>query len=370
MKEVTIVFPHNRGGGTTNASLSHLIALTKCGWNVNSLIVFGANGVNLSKGVILLNSYFSYLNPVKLISAFISFRKEAKECVVAMHFDAIIFCLFMKKLSLSNSSFYAYFHTNLPTYYSSLRGIKKFLFKKLLLSLSEFNGIIFLTEDQIDWFKKEFPSLSQLECTCIKNPYVEKEFKSVPFSGRTGFIYLGRLSKEKNVGFIIRAFRHYCELGGREVLFIYGAGSEIDSLRKLACDLQVENRVHFCGFVDDPVTVMSRARLLIMASKVEGFPLVILEALNAQLNIITSNCSPAPYELFGVTNRSEEYFGEHISIMDVPNESSCAEKYAREMIRLGKKDGISTCNVHPILAMYSPERICKTWDVFFKKSEL
>jgi glycosyltransferase involved in cell wall biosynthesis len=60
---------------------------------------------------------------------------------------------------------------------------------------------------------------------------------------------------------------------------IFGAGEDEESLRRLAGDLHVEERVCFHGPTDDPRRVIRNASMLVLPSRAEGMPNVVLEAM-------------------------------------------------------------------------------------------
>jgi glycosyltransferase involved in cell wall biosynthesis len=98
-------------------------------------------------------------------------------------------------------------------------------------------------------------------------------------------IYTGRVAYEKNIDFIIKAFRLVVSKYPEVYLLIVGGGPAIKSLQKLAFRLDLLGNVIFVGEV--PYTQMKRyyhfADFFMTASKTEVHPLVILEAFAAGL---------------------------------------------------------------------------------------
>ncbi len=100
------------------------------------------------------------------------------------------------------------------------------------------------------------------------------------------FMYLGRLSPEKNVDAIISAFAALPKEGS-ERLLIAGAGEERDNLEKLAA--QTGRDVVFLGAVSNPYPLIKEAKALVLASDFEGMPTVLLEARALGTPIVTSS---------------------------------------------------------------------------------
>lgn len=101
-------------------------------------------------------------------------------------------------------------------------------------------------------------------------------------------LYTGRVAKEKNIDFIIKAFKLAVVKYPEAYLMIVGGGPAIESLRRLSIKLGLLGQVIFTDMV--PYTQMKRfynfGDLFITASKTEVHPLVLLEAMAAGLPII------------------------------------------------------------------------------------
>jgi glycosyltransferase involved in cell wall biosynthesis len=110
------------------------------------------------------------------------------------------------------------------------------------------------------------------------------------------FIYVGRLSREKNVGNLIRAFAALAaELPGWG-LVIVGAGPEQRALEALVPE-QLESRIHFAGGKDwkEVPEYFAVADALVLPSFSEPWGLVVNEALLCGLPVLVSDrCGCVP----------------------------------------------------------------------------
>jgi glycosyltransferase involved in cell wall biosynthesis len=88
-------------------------------------------------------------------------------------------------------------------------------------------------------------------------------------------IVVGALSQEKDVANAILALT--C-LPVPWQLLIVGSGPEEGSLRRLAGGQGVTDRVRFLGQVEDPTSAMTAAEVLLLPSRTEGLPSVVIEA--------------------------------------------------------------------------------------------
>lgn len=114
---------------------------------------------------------------------------------------------------------------------------------------------------------------------------------SVPF-----LVAAGRLARQKDFATLLKAFA----LVRRETpcrLVILGQGPLREELEGLAQQLGIENAVLFAGFVLNPFPWISRARVLVSASRWEGFNNVLLQALACGTAVVATDCPHGACEL-------------------------------------------------------------------------
>jgi GalNAc-alpha-(1->4)-GalNAc-alpha-(1->3)-diNAcBac-PP-undecaprenol alpha-1,4-N-acetyl-D-galactosaminyltransferase len=127
----------------------------------------------------------------------------------------------------------------------------------------------------------------------IKNPIEIINTKS--FDKKNVILTVGTLNKNKNQALILKSFS---QLNAPDwELHICGDGGEIDNLKRLAVDLNVENKVKFFGVVSNVEDYFSYASVFAFSSLSEGFPNVILEAMNNNCACISTDCPTGPSEL-------------------------------------------------------------------------
>ncbi len=127
-----------------------------------------------------------------------------------------------------------------------------------------------------------------------------KEIKSgdVVFPLSLGTV--SRLSPEKNVDLIIRAFTQLRSELPLSNLKITGVGPLERKLKNLCVELGVENQVEFLGSSREIPEFINKLDVFILASSFEGFGMVLLEAMAVGKRIVASRNS-AIEELLGGT---------------------------------------------------------------------
>jgi len=95
---------------------------------------------------------------------------------------------------------------------------------------------------------------------------------------------VGNLYPVKDHATLLRALP---SLPGVQVA-IAGRGEEEPNLRRLAAELDVEDRVHLLGLRDDVDRLLAAADLFVQPSRSEGLPLAVLEAMGAGLPVVAT----------------------------------------------------------------------------------
>lgn len=103
---------------------------------------------------------------------------------------------------------------------------------------------------------------------------------------------MGRLSNQKNFSLLLNSF---ARVGDAEShLLIMGDGEERESFKELSRTLQIDEKVTFAGFVENPYPILAQAKVFVLSSKWEGFCNVVIEALACGVPIVSTDCPGGP----------------------------------------------------------------------------
>jgi glycosyltransferase involved in cell wall biosynthesis len=135
----------------------------------------------------------------------------------------------------------------------------------------------------------------------IHDPAIEDaDLRDVVRIGRPDarrFLAVGRLSSQKNVPLLLRAFAKIARPDDR--LTILGEGPDRGAIEKLARTLGIADQIELPGFVSDTRAWFADSDAFVLSSDYEGVPAVIIEALAAGLPIVATDCSVSMAELLG-----------------------------------------------------------------------
>ena len=110
-----------------------------------------------------------------------------------------------------------------------------------------------------------------------------------PFSERFDVIYVGRLISHKNVGVLLKAISEVKEEIPDVKCGIIGDGPEMNKLKVLSRELELNDNVKFFSFIESDEEVYARmkaSKVFVLPSTREGFPNTILEANSCGLPAI------------------------------------------------------------------------------------
>lgn len=113
---------------------------------------------------------------------------------------------------------------------------------------------------------------------------------------RPTIITIGRLVPQKDQACLLRAFALVATRVDAD-LVIVGTGPELATLRQLARQYAIEDRVHFAGHQSNPYPLLARADLFVLSSRFEGMPNVLIEALACGLPVVSTDCPSGPREI-------------------------------------------------------------------------
>jgi glycosyltransferase involved in cell wall biosynthesis len=105
---------------------------------------------------------------------------------------------------------------------------------------------------------------------------------------------VGRLNEVKCQDLLLRAFARVKKVWSAIQLLVVGDGPMRDNLRGLAIHLGIAEAVHFAGYQPQPERYLGVMNVFALTSRMEGLPLVILEAWAAGLPVVASSVGGLP----------------------------------------------------------------------------
>jgi len=106
--------------------------------------------------------------------------------------------------------------------------------------------------------------------------------------------YVGRLSKEKGIKYLINAGKILKERIKYFKILIIGSGPERENLETISLKLGLKENITFTGFLSDVEQWIQTLDVLVLPSLTEGTPLALLEAMSCAIPVVATNVGGVP----------------------------------------------------------------------------
>lgn len=297
MAKIAIVIPSISGGGSEKSLLGLLQHIPP----TTNVIVYHLHGSLNNHSHSHLNAQFRRINAASLRSAkalitlLLDLKREQPSSILAWSRGpamvlGMLSILFPKSLLTFSCRDYHEIGTTISD-------------KLYLMCLRRFDIIIANSTENLEYLEQ------RLKDTTIRFLYLRNiiQIKTEPelppkSTGVKTLCLVGRLEHQKGFDVFINALISL-EVKNPIVVKIYGQGTQEGNLKMQLQKLDNDRvTVMWMGFVGNMIDEIAKADLLIMPSRHEGFPNVLLEAFAARTPVLAANCKTGPREIIGNMN--------------------------------------------------------------------
>lgn len=117
----------------------------------------------------------------------------------------------------------------------------------------------------------------------------EEPLSDPQYTGELKFLTVGRASEEKGYDIAVQITAELKKRGLCFKWFIIGDGRDLNKLRTMAKEYQVEQEIIFLGMRENPAPYVKSCDLYLQPSRHKGYPITIVEARSLQKVIIASD---------------------------------------------------------------------------------
>lgn len=220
------------------------------------------------------------------------------------------------------------------------------------------NYYVVLTKKDLENFKGNFKILSPI--TFIYNPILNNYGENMYDSHSNIIISAGNLRDIKNFLVIPEVASKILERNNNWKWEIYGEkkGDYYKKLKRKIKYYKVDKHVKLCGKTSDMDSVYKKSSIFVLTSKMEGLPMVLLEAKANKLPIVSFDIETGPREI--VTNNFNGYLVENNNIYEM------TEKIHDLLIDREKRIYMSG-NSHYDIDKFNIKKIVNEWENIFDK---
>lgn len=234
------------------------------------------------------------------------------------------------------------FFRHLTALYGTLKD--KFYYPK-------YDKVVTLTE----WDKKDnWAEASNV--SVMPNPVSFKSNQSSPLAAKR-IISIGRLTAQKQFHSLLRSFSIVHQQHPEWTLEIVGDGELRNSIEKQITAMRLDNCVVLAGRSSEVDKYLLSSSIFALSSAFEGFGMVILEAMECGLPVVSYDCNYGPSDI--IEDGKDGY------LVPVNDEAALADKICAliENVQLRTEMGR---NAKAKARQYYPEALAQRWMSLFK----
>ena len=303
------------------------------------------NNTNLLLKKKKLLTYIYYKKSNKKIKELQKYIDDNKfDCIVGVGAIHTMILSLLKKNN--NEKFIGWQHSTTERYFR-LKG--QFLWHQDCIfndALKNLDDYVVLT----DFDKTKIKEYFNFDAIKISNPLSLECSMNINKNREKIILAVGRYNKVKGYDMLIRAFEIFSKTNQDYILRIVGDGPERNNLQELATKLNLQEKIQLSGMSNNVIDEYMKADFFALSSLVEGFPMVLLEAMECGLPIVTFDL-PCVHEIL---NDQCGYIVEYMNI----------EALADAMLKLAsiqdKKNIRNAC--HEQANKFKVENIIKEWE--------
>lgn len=352
MRKVKLLFvlPSLEGGGAERIVCNLMSVLDKNIFDVN-LFLFTNKGVYwdlLSNNVnIFLGSRDKKCSKWLIIKNLYRVSKDMDIIIGSMELMPTYFSILVGKLL--RKKVIGWIHINIDSILNDKNRIIRFLHRNILLKFfyNKLDRIIAVSNGAKENISKYLNNKNRNKVECIYNPIKINEIKEkakealVETIEKPFIIGIGRLERQKNFILLIRAYKILLDRGIKHNLIILGQGSQKEYLVNEIKKLNMEEKVKFLGFKENPYKYLNQADVFVQSSIYEGLPTVLIEALILNVPVVATNCPDGANEIldngkYGLLVKMNDEKALAGAIKKILNNKDLQRKY-----KMKSKDGIN-----------------------------
>tara|TARA_B100000787_G_scaffold157356_1_gene134071 strand:+ start:196 stop:1278 length:1083 start_codon:yes stop_codon:yes gene_type:complete len=339
MKKIIIFIPSIENGGVEKNLFIVSNYLKKNGTAIEILTCNRDMSKKFLRGVKFIgtksNFWFNKSRSIKYVSCLfilffnLLFRKD-KPLVFA--FQANIYAIFIAKIlntkiiTRSNSA---------PAGWS--KNPIKLIIYKFLINLADDVMVNSLE------FKRNFERKFKIKVKCIYNPFdkslIKKKIKKdINFKkGFLNIVSVGRLTDQKDHLTLLKAI-NLIKKNLKVQFFIIGNGPTEIMIKNFIKKNKLQDKVKLLGYLSNPYPYINKSDIVVLTSRFEGLPNVLLEAQYLKKYIISTNCPTGPKEIL-LNGRAGDLIkmGDYRKLSSLINNYYNRKKVIINMINTGTK---------------------------------
>lgn len=293
------------------------------------------------------NYHFKLYYPLTMLKELFLLKKF--RCDILVSVDSILSLIDIpaSKILMKKNICWEHFNVNTDFGYNIRNKARK-------LATNKSDYIVVLSEKDKESYIKKYGK--ELNINRIYNCSTIEVDDNIVYHFGNNIVSCGRLSKEKGFDMLIEVAN---KLRNKQIKYnwnILGDGPERDNIQSLINKYKLNDCVHLLGNVNDVGKYFKNSNLFVLTSRFEGFGLVLIEAQQYKLPVISFDCDFGPSEI--IDDNVNGFLIKSFDIEEMTNKI--------ELLLKNKELSKSFSNHSQInIKKFAPEQIAKEWDDLF-----
>jgi len=290
-------------------------------------------------------SYFSASNVVKFLKNIFLIQKYILQhqpdfIVVASHIPITYFLPFLLKRSKTIKEFH-------NTRFN--RRVVSFKTKALNYIESKYDYLVVLSQEEVGFYPYN-------NTVVIANPIERLAVNLIRNSEKsTTAIFVGRLAPVKQLEQLVAIWSKFIQLKPNWKLHVFGAkeGAYFEQIQERVAELEIQNSFIFKGQSNAIDSELLHSKVLLLTSKQECFPMVILEAQSKGVPVISYDSPTGPRNII------------HNNLDGILVEYNNSDSFVAELVRFDEDSNLQNSLSEQALrnaANYELESIMNRWN--------
>ncbi len=306
-EKIAFFLPSLSGGGAERVILNLVSGLAARGRNVD-LVLARATGEYMEQvpAAIRVIDLGKDRTAASLPGLVTYLRRERPQALLSAIEHANVIAILARCIARGSTRLIISTHTNLLHASSHKRRMKVRVMSAFIRRCYPFADEIVAVSEGVAKDLSQFTGLPHERIRVIYNPVITQEMSdqaSQPLShpwfapGQPPVVITaGRLSDQKDYPTLLRAFSLVIRKEPARLL-ILGEGDRRPAIEALIDQLGLREHVSLPGFAVNPYPYMSSAAALVLSSRAEGLPTILIEGLALGIPVVSSDCPSGPAEI-------------------------------------------------------------------------